>query len=74
MNRVIYLAVIVTGVLTILTGVTMCSSSHNTRQASALPAPDTQGKVPLETTLTGRRSVRSFKGDPLTKKQISQLC
>lgn len=38
-----------------------------------LPPPDTKGKLPLETAIEKRRSVRSFKKTPLTLSQIGQL-
>ena len=38
-----------------------------------LPDPETQGSVPLETTLRKRRSVRSFKQEPLSLAAVSQL-
>jgi SagB-type dehydrogenase family enzyme len=38
-----------------------------------LPTPDTQGHVPLEQTLKTRRSVRTYKNQPLSFKNISQL-
>ena len=38
-----------------------------------LPSPDTTGKVPLETAILERRSVRSFSDRELTIEQIAQL-
>lgn len=38
-----------------------------------LPAPVKKGEVSIEETLAGRRSVRSFKGEALTREQLSQL-
>lgn len=38
-----------------------------------LPAPDTRGRVPLETALASRRSVRSFTAQELALEQIGQL-
>lgn len=38
-----------------------------------LPSPDTKGKVPLETTILKRRSIRSFTGQDLSLEQIGQL-
>lgn len=38
-----------------------------------LPYPDTEGSVPLETTLQKRRSVRFFKDAPLSLQSVSQL-
>ena len=38
-----------------------------------LPNPDTKGKVPLETALKLRRSIRSFKKDDLTDQELAQL-
>jgi len=38
-----------------------------------LPQPDAVGKVPIETTLSQRRSVRTFQNEPLSEKEIAQL-
>jgi SagB-type dehydrogenase family enzyme len=38
-----------------------------------LPEPDLEGKIPLETTLQQRRSVREFAAEPLTLENLSQL-
>jgi len=42
-------------------------------QLVALPAPDTRGVLPLETTLSKRRSIRNYKDLALTLPEISQL-
>jgi len=39
-----------------------------------LPDPDRKGKVPLETVLAKRRSVRRYAEGELTPAEISQLC
>jgi SagB-type dehydrogenase family enzyme len=39
-----------------------------------LPAPRTDGKVPVETALSQRRSVRAFAPGPLTLGEVGQLC
>ncbi len=39
-----------------------------------LPEPDLNGKVSLEQTVKNRRSVRQFTAEPLTIKQVGQLC
>lgn len=39
----------------------------------ALPAPRAAGPLSLEEALSGRRSVREFAPDPLTREQVSQL-
>ena len=39
-----------------------------------LPPPSMSGGASLSEVLVGRRSVRSFRADVLTKSQISQLC
>ena len=39
----------------------------------ALPAPDTRGTLPLETTLSKRRSIRKYKDSALTLPEVSQL-
>jgi SagB-type dehydrogenase family enzyme len=41
--------------------------------ARALPAPVTDGGVSLERVITGRRSVREYRGDPLPLPTIGQL-
>jgi len=43
------------------------------KKTTALPKAATTGKMSLEETLAKRRSVRSFKTDPLTTEQIAQL-
>ncbi len=42
-------------------------------QLIALPAPDTQGTMPLETALMKRRSVRAYSDQALTLAQVGQL-
>jgi len=39
-----------------------------------LPAPHTKGKTSVEEALSKRRSVRTYKKEPLTIEQLSQLC
>jgi len=39
----------------------------------ALPAPDTRGTRPLESTLSKRRSIRKYKDSALTLPEVSQL-
>jgi len=39
-----------------------------------LPAPHLKGKTSVEQALSKRRSVRTYKDEPLTIEQISQLC
>ena len=38
-----------------------------------LPEPELDGEVSLEQSLLGRRSVRSYSGQPLTLEEVSQL-
>lgn len=42
-------------------------------QLIALPVPDTQGTMPLETALMKRRSVRAYSDQGLTLSQVGQL-
>ena len=42
--------------------------------SGSLPAPQTEGGMPLRAALAGRRSVRACLPDPLTDRQIAQLC
>lgn len=39
-----------------------------------LPEPDLNGKISLEQTIENRRSIRQFTAEPLTVKQVGQLC
>jgi SagB-type dehydrogenase family enzyme len=39
-----------------------------------LPPPVAEGRMSLEEAIASRRSVRTFAGEPLTLKDISQLC
>lgn len=48
-------------------------SALEERVVKRLPNPDIEGTVPVETTISNRRSVRVFAPDPLTPAQISQL-
>ena len=43
-------------------------------EAAALPAAAKSGKVSLEEALAIRRSIRDFQPQPLTARQIGQLC
>lgn len=38
-----------------------------------LPSPQLKGAVSFEEALVARRTVRSFRGDPLTEEQVAQL-
>jgi SagB-type dehydrogenase family enzyme len=38
-----------------------------------LPTPDTEGRVPVERAIKGRRTVRSFRSRPLSQRQLAQL-
>jgi len=42
-------------------------------ESRELPRPDLRGSVRLEEAIASRRSVREFKDEPLTEKQLSQL-
>ncbi len=42
-------------------------------QNIALPKPDVEGNVPLETTIKNRRSVRQYANRPLSLDDVSQL-
>jgi SagB-type dehydrogenase family enzyme len=52
----------------------MGSVSKKTSLVMELPPPSTTGEMPLEQAIARRRSIRSFKGDALTPRQMSQLC
>ncbi|MGA2915500.1 MAG: SagB family peptide dehydrogenase [Sedimentisphaerales bacterium] len=39
-----------------------------------LPEPDLNGKISLEQAIENRRSIRQFTAEPLTVKQVGQLC
>lgn len=49
-------------------------SSAMGAKLSPLPAPTRQGKVSVEESLARRRSMRRFKAEALTRRQIAQLC
>jgi len=50
----------------------MCADPS--KKLTPLPDVAKKGNVSLEEALARRRSVRQFKADPLTRKQIAQLC
>ena len=52
----------------------MSGVSRKTSLVMELPPPSTTGKVPLEQAIARRRSIRSYTGEPLTPRQMSQLC
>jgi SagB-type dehydrogenase family enzyme len=60
-------------------GVTLTACTNLTygsqmdKKIISLPTPDTSGKIPFETLIANRRSVRSFSEKPLTLAQIGQL-
>ena len=43
------------------------------QQTIRLPQPDVAGKMPLESTISGRRSIRNFSDKALSLKQVGQL-
>jgi SagB-type dehydrogenase family enzyme len=43
------------------------------KRSITLPKPDRAGKIPFERALAGRRSVRSYSREPLTRAELSQL-
>lgn len=68
-------AIVVLTILLFSTG--SCQDRKITRQDTEkeikLPQPDTEGKMSVEKALKTRRSIRSYKNEPFTDKQISQL-
>jgi SagB-type dehydrogenase family enzyme len=48
-------------------------AARRAARTSALPPPATSGRTPLEVALAGRRSVRDFTGEPLTRSELGQL-
>jgi SagB-type dehydrogenase family enzyme len=49
-------------------------ADRNTIQAAiSLPSPQLEGKVSLEETIAGRRSVRRYRREPLDLSQLSQI-
>jgi SagB-type dehydrogenase family enzyme len=51
----------------------MVVAGRNSHPAVSLPHPDRTGSVPVETTLSSRRSVREFTSSPITLAQLGQL-
>jgi len=45
----------------------------NEKEIIILPTPDTKGRIPLESTILKRRSIRSFTTQALTLNQVGQL-
>lgn len=50
-----------------------CGEKMKEEDIIVLPLPDTKGKVPLETTILKRRSIRSFTDQTLNLAEIGQL-
>lgn len=63
--------ILLTGTLTIVSTVIFFAMAK--AETINLPQPDTTGSKPLEQVIAARRSVRVFKGTPLTLEQISQI-
>lgn len=63
-----FVAIIIIGIIFIITEGAVCMSER-----ISLPKPSTDSDISLEYTIEKRRSVRRFKGDDLTLKQIGQL-
>ena len=63
-----FVAIIIIGIIFIITEGTVCMSER-----ISLSKPSTDSDISLEYTIEKRRSVRRFKGDDLTLKQIGQL-
>jgi len=45
----------------------------NKMEEITLPAPETKGEISVEEALSKRRSIREYKNEPLTLKEVSQL-
>jgi SagB-type dehydrogenase family enzyme len=52
----------------------MGSVTKKTSLVMELPPPSTTSALPLEQAIARRRSIRSFTGEALTPRQMSQLC
>jgi len=63
-----FVAIIIIGIIFIITEGAVCM-----REKISLPKPSTDSDISLEYTIEKRRSVRRFKRDDLTLKQIGQL-
>ena len=73
-NRARLASVAVAVALAVLLAAGICICAEGEAKVSPLPAPSKEGKMSLEQALAGRRSIRSFKAEALTREQISQLC
>jgi len=74
MNAYIRFApVLAAATVTVVVLASLLLAGHSS-SPSALPQPQTNGKMSLEQALQKRRSVREFLGGDLTLEQISQLC
>jgi len=62
------------GLVGVFLAFALCLLADAPVNLSPLPAAATKGKVSLEEALAARRSVRQFKGQKLTDRQIAQLC
>jgi len=67
-------AFLAAGSAAVLVAVAMAFAGPARREPAPLPEPLTKGKMSLEEALAGRRSIRSFKPDALSRRQIAQLC
>lgn len=73
-NRARLASVAVAVALAVLLAAGICICAEGEAKVSPLPAPSKEGKMSLEQALAGRRSIRSFKAEALSREQIAQLC
>lgn len=73
MRRSVSLVLLVLFAAVLLVGSPNPGRAVSDEQGIALPAPETEGELSLEAALAERRSVRSFTGETLTRREISQL-
>jgi SagB-type dehydrogenase family enzyme len=73
MNFVNYLLTALIFTFVVVVFVLYIKSDHRKDERFVLPAPNLDGKISVEQSIKSRRSIRSYKQEPIALAQVSQL-
>ncbi|MFA6535706.1 MAG: SagB/ThcOx family dehydrogenase [Candidatus Babeliales bacterium] len=73
MNFVNYLITAVIFTFAVVAFVIYIKSDYRKDEKFSLPVPNFDGKISVEKAIKSRRSIRSYKQDPLTLEQVGQI-
>lgn len=72
-KKLFWIIIITTGILFIGSHLLLSSSDRNPSKIIKLPQPDKKGRVSVEEAIFNRKSIRNYKDESLSLKQLSQL-